>query len=66
MNTSEIRESIKSNAAHFRLTEPRIARRQAKNLIRAKAWLSSNELCAVAIGSKFNYQPATGAVLRAQ
>ena len=51
----QIKQLIQAAAQHYRLLEPRIARRQAKKLIRAKAWLGDK--AAAVPGSKFQYVP---------
>lgn len=55
---SDLREEIIEAAQHFREADPKIARRQATSLIRAKRLLARLGIAAAVTGSKFKYQRA--------
>ncbi len=59
-----IRSELIKAAAHFPLLPCRVARRQAKRLLRARAYLERRGILACALGSQFQYCRATGSVLK--
>lgn len=66
MSFSTLRDEVETGMKFYRLAEPRAARRQSVRLIKAKAWMNDRGINATAIGSKFEYKVATGAVLGVQ
>jgi hypothetical protein len=66
MTFSHLRQELSQTAQHFCFAKPRIARRQAKHLIRARIYLAEHDISAVAVGSKFEYKRTTGSILGMQ
>ena len=63
---SALRQQMLIASEFFALAPKRIARPQAARLIRAKSYLALRGIDALQVGSKFQYERATGSVLRLQ
>jgi len=61
-----ILQQIRHARSYFSWASPRTATRQAARLIRAKHYLQTRGIDALAVGSKFQYSRATGSVLGQQ